>query len=358
VDAARGEHGEMRTRAALEPLQGLGWRVLHDVGVGTPTRANVDHIAIGPGGVWVVETKCYAGDLEYDADKRRLIVGGTDRAKKLWYCAVAALMDVKDLPELAPIRPSVRPLVVLHADQGEIVDVLPVGIRRRSIVDVTGPTTARELIESSELSPNSRRKIRRDELSPKAIAALAELLPGALAGVAPKTLHKAEPPAEMWFCPHCGEDLQKPAPQTPQEPTNARSRYQDTGTSVPTAGHAPAAGKSTPQENDPPAEAEGSLVRRTGSVPVEVDGPVPVGVDRPRPVELVGPQRPVVVGVVVPVHDGPGVVLERPNEEPPPDAHRDERQPQREDVLQPQPRVVLEQRDHRHVGHDAELVGW
>lgn len=53
-----GYFGERVVAEYLEPLKAAGWRIFHDV----PGRAggfdfNVDHVAIGPGGVFVVETK-------------------------------------------------------------------------------------------------------------------------------------------------------------------------------------------------------------------------------------------------------------------------------------------------------------
>jgi hypothetical protein len=56
----RGAAGEEQVGALLEDLRGDGWRAIHDVSLG---RGNVDHIAIGPGGVFTVETKSAAGPV-------------------------------------------------------------------------------------------------------------------------------------------------------------------------------------------------------------------------------------------------------------------------------------------------------
>jgi ElaB/YqjD/DUF883 family membrane-anchored ribosome-binding protein len=45
----RGAAGERRTARLLGPLERQGWVVLHDVAV-PGSRANIDHLAIGPGG--------------------------------------------------------------------------------------------------------------------------------------------------------------------------------------------------------------------------------------------------------------------------------------------------------------------
>lgn len=42
----------------MEPLKAKGWHIFHDVPcLGAAGKFNLDHVAIGPGGVWVVETK-------------------------------------------------------------------------------------------------------------------------------------------------------------------------------------------------------------------------------------------------------------------------------------------------------------
>ena len=55
---------EPRTALALRPLEDRGWRVLHDRLWPGSTRANVDHLVIGPHGVAVVDTKHWAGPVE------------------------------------------------------------------------------------------------------------------------------------------------------------------------------------------------------------------------------------------------------------------------------------------------------
>jgi hypothetical protein len=52
----RGAAGERRTARLLDPLQWHGWVVLHDLAV-PGSRANVDHLVIGPGGVFVIDSK-------------------------------------------------------------------------------------------------------------------------------------------------------------------------------------------------------------------------------------------------------------------------------------------------------------
>lgn len=71
-----GAHGEVRTAQLLEPLMSDGFVIFHDRWM-PRGRENIDHLVIGPPGVFVVETKNYGGDLRvrrgelYVAGRRR-----------------------------------------------------------------------------------------------------------------------------------------------------------------------------------------------------------------------------------------------------------------------------------------------
>lgn len=60
---ARGAEGEEIVGGILESLVGDGWQVIHDVSFG---RGNIDHIVVGPGGLFTVETKSRRGRLLLD----------------------------------------------------------------------------------------------------------------------------------------------------------------------------------------------------------------------------------------------------------------------------------------------------
>jgi hypothetical protein len=67
----RGAEGERRIGEALSPLADEGWVLLHDrARRGSP--ANIDHIVVGPGGLWMVETKRWRGKLEAGPHRLRL----------------------------------------------------------------------------------------------------------------------------------------------------------------------------------------------------------------------------------------------------------------------------------------------
>jgi len=56
----RGAAGEEHVGALLEQLSDCGWQVIHDASLG---RGNVDHILIGPAGVFTLETKSHPGPV-------------------------------------------------------------------------------------------------------------------------------------------------------------------------------------------------------------------------------------------------------------------------------------------------------
>ena len=59
----RGVAGEVKVGAELKKLSDHGWLALHDVQTG---RGNIDHVAIGPGGLIAIETKSHAGHRSVD----------------------------------------------------------------------------------------------------------------------------------------------------------------------------------------------------------------------------------------------------------------------------------------------------
>jgi hypothetical protein len=64
-----GAAGERRTARLLAALERQGWAVLHDLAV-PGSRANIDHLVIGPGGVFVIDSKQYRGRLQLDPTGR------------------------------------------------------------------------------------------------------------------------------------------------------------------------------------------------------------------------------------------------------------------------------------------------
>jgi hypothetical protein len=108
----RGAAGERRTARLLGPLEQLGWVVLHDLAV-PGSRANIDHLAIGPGGIFVVDSKQYRGRLKLDPSGR-LWHGRYPLASTLQAVSFEADQAAQVLPDPGVV---VVPIVAVHGAQ-------------------------------------------------------------------------------------------------------------------------------------------------------------------------------------------------------------------------------------------------
>jgi len=64
----RGAQGERATAVLLRGVESLGWPVLHDRSL-PGTAANVDHLVVGPGGVFHLDSKHWSGPLVWDGEQ-------------------------------------------------------------------------------------------------------------------------------------------------------------------------------------------------------------------------------------------------------------------------------------------------
>ncbi len=76
----RGAEGEEVVGQILDRLAVDGWHVLHDISFG---RGNIDHVAIGPGGVFAVETKSHAGRISLDGLDQKMLTQAYAEKKTL-----------------------------------------------------------------------------------------------------------------------------------------------------------------------------------------------------------------------------------------------------------------------------------
>jgi Nuclease-related domain len=102
---ARGAAGELATAALLEHLPGRHWVVLHDLAL-QGSRANIDHLVIGPTGVWVVDTKAYRARLE--VRWRKVLVGSVPLS------AAAVRWEAERVSGVLGVE--VRPIVAVHGN--------------------------------------------------------------------------------------------------------------------------------------------------------------------------------------------------------------------------------------------------
>jgi hypothetical protein len=126
----RGAVGERRTARMLDPLERHGWVVLHDLAL-PGSHANIDHLAIGPGGVFVIDSKQYRGRFQLDPSGR-LWHGRHSLAPTLRAVSFEADQAAQVLPDPGV---AVVPIVAVHGAQvpwGKVVtDGVPVVTARR-----------------------------------------------------------------------------------------------------------------------------------------------------------------------------------------------------------------------------------
>ena len=84
----RGAEGEQATADVLAVLP-AGWTALHDVRWPKRRLANIDHIVVGPGGVFVIDSKNWSGHVSIEDG--RLRQNGRFRDKAVAGCADAGL---------------------------------------------------------------------------------------------------------------------------------------------------------------------------------------------------------------------------------------------------------------------------
>jgi len=143
----RGARGEVATGLVLDTLPGRRWHVFHDLAI-PGSNANIDHLAVGPSGVWVIDSKTTRtapriGIRSVRLGERRL---GIDSVR--WQAQVVSdRLEVK-----------ARPVVALHVagESGEFW--LPRrGVRRRGVRVVLASDLARRL-------KRGRRRLRRGDI--------------------------------------------------------------------------------------------------------------------------------------------------------------------------------------------------
>lgn len=123
---ATGADGETRTARFLEPLRAEGFAILHDRRI-PGGRANIDHIVIGPPGVFVVETKSFAGDLRIRGDevyvsgrRKTAMIEEVKREALAVQVAIAAELNALGLPVIPVLCIHRANLPWLGADAGGV----------------------------------------------------------------------------------------------------------------------------------------------------------------------------------------------------------------------------------------------
>lgn len=152
----RGAEGEERAAARLEQLlSGRGVALMHDRQV-PGSRTNIDHLAIGAGGITVIDTKRLAGKVSVQGrgERAELRVGGRDRSKLLAGAArqlatVEAVVDGIDVrAALCFVDVGGLPLLRRMSPRGILIDG-PRGVAR--LAKRRGPLDTATIHELTEL---------------------------------------------------------------------------------------------------------------------------------------------------------------------------------------------------------------
>jgi hypothetical protein len=140
----RAAAAERRTAGDLVELEAGGYVLLHDRAI-PGTRGNVDHLAIGPAGVYVVESKNLRGKLTIAAEK--LFVGERTRTgviDETYRAAIAVQVCLAD--RLNEARATVHPILCVNRTTQLLLDNEVQGVRV-----VSGPQLARFLRRQPEV---------------------------------------------------------------------------------------------------------------------------------------------------------------------------------------------------------------
>jgi hypothetical protein len=154
----RGSVGEVATAGELAALS-RRWTVRHDLAI-PGSRANLDHVVIGPGGVWVIDSKAYRARLRPGWRSVRIGERRMETASVAWEAQVVA----------DRLGVSVRPLVAVHGHG------LPARGRRVGGVRVVPATRVVPRLRRSAWTSRLHPRSRSSHLHPAAVRDLVVIL--------------------------------------------------------------------------------------------------------------------------------------------------------------------------------------
>ena len=136
IDAWRvGAEGERRTAAYLDGLAEHGFVLLHDRKV-PGYGGNLDHLAIGPSGVWVIETKSLRGKVEIEGDVLKIGGHRQDRIVDQVF-REATSVQIALRQSLDGIGLTAIPALCLHRSRLPLLNRSVRGVRLASGADLT-----------------------------------------------------------------------------------------------------------------------------------------------------------------------------------------------------------------------------
>jgi hypothetical protein len=111
----RGEHGELRVAKVLDELRSFGYRAFHDL---ARDGFNIDHVVVGPAGVFAIETKFRSGqgDITFRNGEGLFVDGFPEEKDSLKQARGNAREVHQIIKENCGLDEWVRPLVVFVGD--------------------------------------------------------------------------------------------------------------------------------------------------------------------------------------------------------------------------------------------------
>jgi Nuclease-related domain len=152
----RGANGERRSARLLAPLERHGWAILHDLAI-PGSQANIDHLAIGPGGVVVIDSKQYRGRLRLDDygmlwHSHQLLVS---TLRKVRWAADQAdeVLGIADLqiPAIVAVHGANVPWSRVHSDGATVVPARRVPELLQALPPILGPERVAWLADRARL---------------------------------------------------------------------------------------------------------------------------------------------------------------------------------------------------------------
>jgi len=139
----KGMRGEVKVSAVLQTLHWHGFRSVN--GINIPGHGNIDHVIVGPTGVWAIETKHRVGTFEVTGD--RLTRFGKPCLGEPLKQAYAEARRVQDLLASKGILVQVRAVLCFSTDDAQ----LPFDNKMIAGVQVVGYRLLTKLVDDSGL---------------------------------------------------------------------------------------------------------------------------------------------------------------------------------------------------------------
>jgi hypothetical protein len=252
----RGAEGEQATADALKLLPRDAWTVFHDVPWPGRRYANVDHVVVGPPGVFVIDSKNWSGSVTVRDDVLRQ--DGRSRERYVAAAADSALAVAELVPLLRPelVRPVLcfvrdepltgwardvmvcstanvaamllsRPAVLGAEELRQLMIDVDAGLRAAAEIPVTRPPASAPPKPTSRTRSSRRSSRRTRTLRADVIKAVAALVLAGVLLTQPGVVDRVSEVLTGWFTGGLSDT--QDAPLAPKDKKPAQQEKQRTG---------------------------------------------------------------------------------------------------------------------------------